>query len=78
VIAYPASTGRNFAEILRVIDALQLTDNFNVVTPGNWQRGQDVIISPSVQDPEIIKQKFPKGYITTTPYLRLTPQPNLR
>jgi len=78
VIAYPASTGRNFAEILRVIDALQLTDNFNVATPGNWQRGQDVIIAPSLQDPELIRQTFPKGYIAITPYLRLTPQPNLR
>ena len=78
VITYPASTGRNFAEILRVIDALQLTDNFNVATPGNWQRGQDVIIAPSLQDPELIRQTFPKGYIAITPYLRLTPQPNLR
>jgi thioredoxin-dependent peroxiredoxin len=78
VIAYPASTGRNFAEILRVVDALQLTDNFNVSTPGNWQRGQDVIVGPSLQDPDVIRRTFPKGYIEITPYLRLTPQPNLR
>jgi len=77
VITYPASTGRNFDEILRVIDSLQLTDNYSVATPGNWQHGDDVVIVPSVQDPEVIKKKFPKGYVAVTPYLRVTPQPNL-
>ena len=75
-ITYPASTGRNFDEILRVIDSLQLTDSHSVATPGNWKDGDDVVIVPSVQDPEVIKQKFPKGYTAVTPYLRLTPQPN--
>jgi alkyl hydroperoxide reductase subunit AhpC len=76
IITYPASTGRNFNEILRVIDSLQLTDNHSVATPGNWQDGDDVVIVPSLQDPELIKQKFPKGYKAVKPYLRLTPQPN--
>jgi alkyl hydroperoxide reductase subunit AhpC len=75
-ITYPASTGRNFDEILRVIDSLQLTDSHSVATPGNWKDGEDVVIVPSIQDPEVIKQKFPKGYTAVTPYLRLTPQPN--
>lgn len=75
-ITYPASTGRNFDEILRVIDSLQLTDSHSVATPGNWKDGDDVVIVPSLQDPEVIKQKFPKGYTAVTPYLRLTPQPN--
>ena len=75
-ITYPASTGRNFDEILRVIDSLQLTDSHSVATPGNWKDGDDVVIVPSIQDPEVIKQKFPKGYTAVTPYLRLTPQPN--
>jgi thioredoxin-dependent peroxiredoxin len=78
VITYPASTGRNFAEILRVIDLLQLTDNFSVATPANWRRGDDVIIAPAIQDPQVIKEKFPKGYIEITPYLRLTPPPTPR
>jgi thioredoxin-dependent peroxiredoxin len=78
VITYPASTGRNFDEILRVIDSLQLTDNHSVATPGNWKRGEDVVIVPSLQDPELIKQKFPKGYVAIRPYLRVTPQPNLQ
>jgi len=77
VITYPASTGRNFDEILRVIDSLQLTDKFSVATPGNWKHGEDVVILPSLQDPEVIKQKFPKGYVAVKPYLRITPQPNL-
>ncbi len=77
VITYPASTGRNFDEILRVIDSLQLTDSHSVATPGNWKHGDDVVIVPSLQDPEVIKNKFPKGYTAVTPYLRLTPQPNL-
>ena len=76
IITYPASTGRNFAEILRAIDSLQLTDNYSVATPGNWKHGEDVIIVPSLQDPETIKRKFPKGWNAVRPYLRLTPQPN--
>ena len=75
-ITYPASTGRNFDEILRVIDSLQLTDSYSVATPANWKDGEDVIIAPSVTDPEVLKQKFPKGYKTIKPYLRTTPQPN--
>ena len=75
-LTYPASTGRNFDEILRVIDSLQLTDKHSVATPVNWKQGEDVIIVPSLQDPEIIRKKFPKGYTAVTPYLRLTPQPN--
>ncbi|NUA25328.1 peroxiredoxin [Cupriavidus basilensis] len=75
-ITYPASTGRNFNEILRVIDSLQLTDNHSVATPGNWQDGEDVVIVPSLKDEDVIKQKFPKGYKAVRPYLRLTPQPN--
>ncbi len=77
-ITYPASTGRNFEEILRVIDSLQLTDNYSVATPVNWKQGQDVIIVPSLQDPEVLKQKFPKGYTVVKPYLRTTPQPDLK
>lgn len=76
VITYPASTGRNFDEILRVIDSLQLTDHHSVATPGNWRQGEDVVIVPSLQDPAVIAQKFPKGYTAVTPYLRLTPQPD--
>lgn len=75
-ITYPASTGRNFDEILRVIDSLQLTDGYSVATPVNWKDGEDVIIVPSLQDPEVLKQKFPKGYKAIRPYLRVTPQPN--
>lgn len=75
VITYPASTGRNFDEILRVIDSLQLTDHHSVATPGNWKQGDDVVIVPSLQDPEVIAKKFPQGYTAVTPYLRLTPQP---
>jgi alkyl hydroperoxide reductase subunit AhpC len=75
-ITYPMSTGRNFDEVLRVIDALQLSDAYTVATPGNWKDGDDVIIPTSVQDPEVIKQKYPKGYTAVRPYLRLTPQPN--
>jgi alkyl hydroperoxide reductase subunit AhpC len=76
IITYPASTGRNFDEVLRVIDSLQLTDNHSVATPGNWKQGDDVVIVPSLKDEEVIKQKFPKGYKAVRPYLRLTPQPN--
>lgn len=75
-ITYPASTGRNFDEVLRVIDSLQLTDNHKVATPGNWKQGDDVVIVPSLQDPAEIAERFPKGYKTVKPYLRLTPQPN--
>jgi thioredoxin-dependent peroxiredoxin len=76
IITYPASTGRNFEEVLRVIDSLQLTEYHSVATPGNWKNGDDVVIVPSLQDPELIKQKFPKGYKALRPYLRMTPQPN--
>lgn len=75
-ITYPASTGRNFNEILRVIDSLQLTANYQVATPANWEHGQDVVIAPAVKDEEI-PAKFPKGHKPVKPYLRLTPQPNL-
>ena len=75
IITYPASTGRNFNEILRVVDSLQLTDNHKVATPANWQQGEDVVIVPSLKNEEEIKQRFPKGYTAVTPYLRLTPQP---
>ena len=76
MITYPMSTGRNFDEVLRVIDALQLTDKYSVATPGNWRDGDDVIIPLTVQDPEVIKQKYPKGFTAPRPYLRMTPQPN--
>ena len=76
VITYPASTGRNFDEILRVIDSLQLTDNHKVATPANWRDGDEVVIVPSLKDDEEIRQRFPRGYRTVKPYLRLTPQPN--
>ncbi len=74
-ITYPASTGRNFEEILRVIDSLQLTSGYQVATPVNWKEGEDVIITTAVSDEEA-KEKFPKGFRTVKPYLRLTPQPN--
>ena len=76
IITYPMSTGRNFEEILRVLDALQLTDGYSVATPANWKDGDDVIIPLTIQDEAIIKQKFPKGYKAPRPYLRITPQPN--
>ena len=75
IITYPASTGRNFFEILRVIDSLQLTANYSVATPVDWEPGQDVIISPSVKQ-EDVEAKFPKGHKVIKPYLRYTPQPN--
>jgi alkyl hydroperoxide reductase subunit AhpC len=75
-ITYPASTGRNFDEILRVIDSLQLTDYHKVATPANWKDGDDCVIVPSMKDPEELKQNFPKGYQEIKPYLRMTPQPN--
>jgi len=74
-LTYPASTGRNFLEILRVIDSLQLTAQHSVATPANWQDGDDVIIVPSVSDDEA-QEKFPKGWNAIKPYLRITPQPN--
>ena len=75
IITYPASTGRNFHEILRVVDSLQLTDQHKVATPANWQHGDDVVIVTSLKDEDEIKQRFPKGYTVVKPYLRLTPQP---
>lgn len=75
-LTYPASTGRNFDEILRVLDSLQLTDSHSVATPVNWKDGDDVIIVPSLKDEAILKEKFPKGYKAVRPYLRITPQPN--
>ncbi|MBX3271355.1 MAG: peroxiredoxin [Sandaracinaceae bacterium] len=75
-ITYPPSTGRNFDEVLRVLDSLQLTDSHSVATPANWEDGGDVVIVPSLKDPEVLKQKFPKGWTEVRPYLRVTPQPN--
>ncbi|MDP3542793.1 MAG: peroxiredoxin [Elusimicrobiota bacterium] len=75
-MTYPASTGRNFDEILRVIDALQLSDAHKVATPVNWQDGDDCIIPPAIQDPEELKTNYPKGFKTIKPYFRVTPQPN--
>lgn len=74
-LTYPASTGRNFDELLRVIDSLQLTANYSVATPANWKDGQDVVISPAIKT-EDIPAKFPKGFTLVKPYLRTTPQPN--
>jgi alkyl hydroperoxide reductase subunit AhpC len=74
-LVYPQSTGRNFEELLRVIDSLQLTANYSVSTPADWKQGQDVIIIPAVSD-EDAKTKFPNGWNAVKPYLRLTPQPN--
>ena len=75
-LTYPASTGRNFFEILRVIDSLQLTANHSVATPANWNHGEDVIVVPAVSTEDAIK-KFPKGVKVVKPYLRYTPQPNI-
>ncbi len=74
-LTYPASTGRNFDELLRVIDSLQLTANYSVATPANWKDGEDVVIAPAIADADI-PAKFPKGSKTIKPYLRMTPQPN--
>lgn len=75
-LTYPASTGRNFDEILRVIDSLQLTASFSVSTPADWQPGEDVIIANTISDEEAAK-RFPKGFVKKKPYLRVTPQPNM-
>jgi alkyl hydroperoxide reductase subunit AhpC len=75
IISYPASTGRNFQEILRVIDSLQLTSYHSVATPADWKDGEDVVVSPSIKT-EDIAAKFPKGFTEIKPYLRMTPQPN--
>ena len=74
-ITYPPATGRNFDEILRVVDALQLTDSHSVATPVNWKHGEDCIVVPALSDEEAAA-KFPKGFTTIKPYLRTTPQPN--
>ncbi len=76
LITYPASTGRNFTEILRVIDSLQLTANYSVATPADWKQGDDVVVIPAIKT-EDIAAKFPKGFTEIKPYLRITPQPNL-
>ena len=75
IITYPASTGRNFQEILRVIDSLQLTANYSVATPADWKEGEDVVVVPTIKT-EDIPAKFPKGFKIIKPYLRTTPQPN--
>jgi alkyl hydroperoxide reductase subunit AhpC len=75
VIVYPMSTGRNFDEVLRVIDSLQLTAKYSVATPVNWKDGEDCIIVPAITD-EQAKEKFPAGWTAVKPYLRVTPQPN--
>lgn len=75
-LTYPASTGRNFAEILRVLDSLQLTAYHSVATPANWEDGQDCVIVPSITEKAELDAKFPKGYEVVKPYLRMTPQPN--
>lgn len=76
IITYPASTGRNFNELLRVIDSLQLTADYSVATPANWQQGEDVVVIPAIKT-EDIPAKFPKGFKEIKPYLRTTPQPNI-
>ncbi len=76
MIIYPASTGRNFVEVLRVVDSLQLTADYSVATPANWVQGEDVIVVPAVSTEDAIK-KFPKGVKVVKPYLRYTPQPNV-
>jgi alkyl hydroperoxide reductase subunit AhpC len=76
IFTYPASTGRNFDELIRVIDSLQLTANYSVATPANWKQGDDVVISPAIKT-EDIPTKFPKGHTVIKPYLRMTPQPDL-
>lgn len=75
IITYPASTGRNFTEILRVLDSLQLTANYSVATPADWKEGEEVVVVPSIPTEEI-PSRFPKGFREVKPYLRMTPQPN--
>jgi alkyl hydroperoxide reductase subunit AhpC len=75
-LTYPASTGRNFDELLRVIDSLQLTANYSVATPANWKHGEEVVITPAISD-EVAKDKFPKGFKIIRPYLRVTEQPDI-
>ncbi|SCA63754.1 Peroxiredoxin-like protein DDB_G0282517, mitochondrial [Chlamydiales bacterium SCGC AG-110-M15] len=75
-LTYPASTGRNFNEIVRVLKSLQLTDHHKVATPENWNSGEECVIVPSITDPQEIKERFPKGHHEVTPYLRMTPQPD--
>ena len=75
-LTYPLNVGRNFDEILRTIDALQLADGYSVATPGNWKQGDDCIIPPSITDEAVLKAKFPKGYRAERPWLRYTPQPD--
>jgi len=77
MITYPASTGRNFDELLRVIDSLQLTAGYKVSTPANWKKGEEVVISPSISNEEA-KNMFPKGFKEVKPYLRLTPEPDMK
>ena len=76
ILTYPASTGREFGEVFRVIDSLQLTDKYNVATPANWHNGDEVVISPSIKDRGTLTAKFPKGYREIKPYLRMTPHPS--
>ncbi|GMQ23547.1 peroxiredoxin [Algoriphagus sp. oki45] len=76
IITYPASTGRNFDELLRVIDSLQLTANYSVATPANWKHGEDVVVAPAIPTADI-PSRFPKGHKVIKPYLRTTPQPDL-
>lgn len=76
IITYPASTGRNFEEVLRVLDSLQLTADYQVATPADWKHGEDVVVIPAIKS-EDIPAKFPKGFTEVKPYLRLTPQPNI-
>jgi alkyl hydroperoxide reductase subunit AhpC len=76
MLTYPASTGRNFQELVRVLDSLQLTAGYSVATPADWQYGDDVIVVPSMSDADA-RQKFPKGFVAKKPYLRVTPQPNI-
>jgi alkyl hydroperoxide reductase subunit AhpC len=78
MITYPASTGRNFAEILRVLDSLRLTDEHKVATPADWKDGDDVVIVPALQDPEELARRFPQGFKAVRPYLRMTAQPKIR
>ena len=75
-LTYPPATGRNFDELLRILDGLQLTDSHQVATPANWKDGDDVVIVPSLKDADEIAKKFPKGHTELKPYLRMTPQPN--